>query len=103
VAGEKEILCLKVCLEIDGEAADGIIELGEKDFREKKSLKKKGDEDSVPADGSDSPFSDDEDSPALAEKSLSRLSPFKICEMRTEVQENGRIWKITGEKWGKLR
>ncbi|WP_294429302.1 hypothetical protein [uncultured Treponema sp.] len=33
---------------------------------------------------------------------IKKLSPFKIAQMETEEFENGRIWKITKEKWGKV-
>ena len=90
VCGEKEIVFLKVSLEINGENADGKIVLGEKDSDSEKGQ-------------TDIKQPSDNDENLLSLKSLKKLSPFKISEIETEELENGRRWKITREKWGKLR
>ena len=87
----QKIISLSVELEINGESASGRIEIG-KEPGEKASSSKKWQAE-FPLD------SEIEESLGPVKK----LSPFKIAELETEEFENGRRWKISGEKWGKLR
>lgn len=75
---------LKVEMEINGEHSEGRIELCEKssDSCGTTSLEK---------------------TVNLSDYSLKKLSPFRIVKMEIEELENGKKWKVTEEKWCKIK
>ena len=80
---EKGRIFLSVGLEINGIAATGRIELCEI-LEENPEINSKND------------FS-------IEDLPFKKLSPFRIVEMNSEECENGLRWKITAEKWGKVK
>ncbi len=81
---EEGRIILKVELEINGNLSEGRIELCEKSSAScgTTSLEKTAD---------------------LSDYSLKKLSPFRIVKMETEELENGKKWKVTEEKWCKIK
>ncbi len=81
---EEGRIILKVELEINGNLSEGRIELCEKSSVScgTTSLEKTAD---------------------LSDYSLKKLSPFRIVKMETEELENGKKWKVTEEKWCKIK
>lgn len=79
---EKGRISLSVELEINGNAAEGRIELCEI-LEENPEIDSKND------------FS-------IEDLPFKKLSPFRIVEMNSEECKNGARWEITAEKWGKI-
>ncbi|MBQ9622122.1 MAG: hypothetical protein IJJ71_00950 [Treponema sp.] len=86
---DKGRIFLSVGLEINGNAAEGRIELCEID---EENLTKEAQE-SFSAEA------------ILSQEEIpfKKLSPFRIVEMNSEEYENGVHWEITAEKWGKVK
>lgn len=73
---EEKKICLSVALEINGKEAKGYLELCESNEESQNQIR------------FDIPFT--------------KISPFRIVEMKSQESEKGLEWKVSREKWVKI-
>ena len=85
---ERTSLFLSVELEINGKSCKGTIEL----------CKILSERDCTP----EEKRAEIQEACATPLSKIKKISPFRIVELESEEYENGRTWRVLGEKWGKI-